>query len=74
MNVKERSYFMKSTSEDYRKVAIIFKVSDSELKKRLDKRGKETGKVIPDEVIKRMKSKYEAPTKEEGFDEIKTIS
>ena len=74
MTIKERSYFMKSTSEDYKKIAIIFKISDSELKKRLDKRGKETGKIIPDEVIKRMKGKYQAPTKKEGFDEIKTVS
>jgi len=74
MNKKERSYFMKNTSEDYKRIAIIFKISDSELKKRLEKRGKETGKIIPDEVIKKMKSKYEPPTKEEGFDEIKTIS
>ena len=74
MNVKERSYFTKSTSEDYKKIAIIFKISDSELRKRLDKRGKETGKVIPDEVIEKMKAKYEPPTTKEGFDEIKTIS
>lgn len=74
MTVKERSYFTKSTSEDYKKIAIIFKISDAELKKRLDKRGKKSGKIIPDEVIERMKGKYQPPTKKEGFDEIKTIS
>ena len=74
MNVKERSYFMKSTSENYKKIAIIFKISDSELKKRLEKRGKETGKEIPDEVIEKMKSKYEPPTAKEGFDEIRKAS
>jgi len=74
MNKKERSYFVNNAPKDYKRIAIIFKVNDSELKKRLEKRGKETGKIIPDEVIKKMKSKYEPPTKEEGFDEIKTIS
>lgn len=74
MNVKERSYFMKSTSEEYKRIAIIFKISDAELRKRLDKRGKDTGKVIPYEVIKAMKARYEPPTKKEGFHEIKTIS
>jgi len=74
MNVKERSYFTKSTSEDYKRIAIIFKISDSELRKRLDKRGKETGKIIPDEVIEKMKARYDPPTTKEGFDEIKTIS
>ena len=74
MNKKERSYFVNNVPKDYKKIAIIFKISDSELKKRLDKRGKETGKTIPDEVIKNMKTKYEPPSRKEGFDEIKTIS
>ena len=62
MNVKERSYFVNNIPKDYKKIAIIFKISDSELKKRLDNRGKETGKIIPDEVIKKMKAKYEPPS------------
>ena len=74
MNVKERSYFIDNAPKDYKKIAIIFKISDSELKKRLDKRGKETGKTIPYEVIEKMKARYEKPTTKEGFHEIKTIS
>ena len=74
MNTKERSYFMKSTAEEYKRIAIIFKISDAELRKRLNKRGEKTGKVIPYEVIEKMKARYEPPTTKEGFDEIKTIS
>ena len=74
MTIGQRSYYTKSTSEDYKKIALIFKIDDAELKKRLEKRGEDTGKVIPWEVIERMKKIYQPPTKKEGFDEIKKIS
>ena len=52
---------------NYKKVAIVFKVSDKELQRRLKQR---KGKVIPTDVLNKMKSEYEAPTKAEGFEEI----
>lgn len=53
--------------------AVVFSIDDLELKRRLDKRAKETGKVIPDHVMKDMSRRYVAPTKSEGFSEIKYI-
>ena len=59
--------------KDYIKNAVVFEISDSELKNRQDKRNKESGKLIPDSAIKQMKSIYKAPTKEEGFIDIKFV-
>jgi predicted kinase len=58
---------------DYKKIAVIFNVNPEELKRRLDKRSKETGKTIPDEVIDKMRNWYIPPSKEEGFDKIITL-
>ena len=70
MTKSQRGYYVSNVPPNYKKIAVIFKISDSELRKRLDKRAKETGKVIPDDVIEYMKKNYESPTKGE-FDEIK---
>ena len=55
---------------DYKKTALVFKLSQGELNKRLKEREKKTGKHIPADVMKKMKKDYEEPTKAEGFDEI----
>ena len=70
MTKKSRQYYLDNIPKNYKKIAIMFKIPEKELKKRLDKRGKETGKVIPWEAIENMKAKYEPPTKGE-FDEIR---
>ena len=54
-------------AKGYRKIAVIFKVSDKTLQKRLKQR---KGKTIPDDVLKKMQAEYEPPTKSEGYDEI----
>ena len=70
---KSRQYYLDNVTKNYKKIALIFEIPEKELLKRLRKRGKETGKVIPLKVIENMKKKYEPPTKGE-FDEIKKIS
>lgn len=53
---------------DYEIIAVVFDTPDEEeLERRL---GSRSGKIIPDEVIKSMISKWEEPTKDEGFDKI----
>lgn len=59
-------------AQDYKKIAVVFKLSDKELEKRLKSREKETGKSIPDDVMTKMRKEYEAPSKAEGFDEIRS--
>ena len=56
----------------YRKTAVVFHVDDDdeELQRRLDKRAKETGKVIPAHVVANMKKSFVEPSKSEGFSEI----
>ena len=58
-------------SKNYRKVAVVFKVDDNELTKRLDNRYKETGKFIPQSLIDNMRKTFQDPSKQEGFDEIR---
>ncbi len=67
---RDREETLKKFPNDYKKIAIVFNVQPDELKKRLDKRKKQTGKYIPDEVIERMRNYYAPPSKEEGFDKI----
>jgi predicted kinase len=55
--------------KDYRKIAVYFEVPDEILDARLQERNK-TGKVISPEIMKKMKSSYQIPTKDEGFHEI----
>jgi len=55
---------------DYKKTALVFQLSKSELNKRLKLREKKTGKHIPPDVMEKMMKDYEEPSKAEGFDEI----
>lgn len=73
LNVKSRRDKLSLLTPDYEREAIVFSVSEKELKNRLDKREKETGKHIPDQVIKSMKNSFQAPTKEEGFTKITNV-
>lgn len=67
---KKRMQLLKKVPPEYTKIAVVFTVSDSELEQRLTRRGKETGKVIPPEVINRMRNMYTPPSTDEGFDKI----
>lgn len=74
MTVKSRARMLHSVPKGYKKIAIVFDVDPTELKRRLDKREKETGKKIPTSVIDNMRQSYQIPSKAEGFDEIKKAS
>ena len=73
MTKLSRQYYIDNIPKNYKKIAIIFEIPEKELLKRLKKRGKETGKVIPVKAVKNTKEKYEPPTKGE-FDEIRKLS
>ena len=72
ISVKRRNKSLVHFDDTWKKTAIVFKVSPKELRKRLDKRAIETGKVIPHNVITDMMSAFEKPTSKE-FDVIKNV-
>lgn len=67
---KKRKRILEALSNEYYKVAVDFTVDPKELERRLEKRAKETGKFIPKFVIDSLGKSYQAPSKDEGFDEI----
>jgi len=69
MNQKSRRSKLQMLPATYTREAVVFSIPDAELKARLYKREKETGKKIPSNVIDSMARSYEAPTKAE-FDKI----
>lgn len=74
ISIKSRAKRLRQIPPHYKKIAIVFNVSDEELKRRLDARGKETGKRPPDSYVTQMKSLYQEPSKAEGFSEIRHIN
>jgi predicted kinase len=53
----------------YRKIAIVFPIPEpEELERRLTQR---PGKTIPVDVVNRMRSSFEIPTLDEGWDEVR---
>jgi len=68
--VKSRKGKLSKIPNSYNKIAVVFHVPMETLKKRLEKRAAETGKIIPDHVMKSMNDSFEIPTKDEGFDDI----
>ena len=68
MTVKSRKRFLSNLTKNYTKYAISFDVSKETIMERNDKRFKETGKHIPENVIDSMIKSFQQPTKEEGFD------
>lgn len=70
MGVKARKEYFKNLPEGTEVEAVVFVVDDVELKRRLKERAEATGKSIPAVVLNTMRSRYQAPTKEEGFDKI----
>lgn len=70
MSQKKRRGILQQLPSHYRKVAVVFNVDDRVLQDRLDKRARDTGKSIPDHIIKSMAQSYQEPTKAEGFDSV----
>jgi predicted kinase len=70
MTPKKRMSILAQVPKDYHKVAVVFEITDAELKARSEKRQKETGKSVPLDVVRSMANSYSPPTKGEGFDVI----
>lgn len=71
LSKKSRASWLSGIPGFYEKVAVVFPIPpDTIWFKRLASR---TGKTIPQSVLKSMKSRFEMPTLEEGFDQIMTV-
>jgi heterogeneous nuclear ribonucleoprotein U-like protein 1 len=70
LSPKKRRSILNQVPASYKKTAVAFEVTASELNQRLAKREQETGKHIPPHVMKNMAKTYRPPTKEEGFDNV----
>lgn len=71
LSKKKRRGILQQIPKHYRTVAVVFDVPD---KVRYERMGQRAGKTIPDHVISSMEKSYQAPTKDEGFDEIITVN
>lgn len=69
MNRKSRAKFLSQIPKHYKKVAIAFETNLELLKKRNKMRANQ-GKDLPVSVLQRMLDNYEAPSENEGFDDI----
>lgn len=67
---KKRRGILQQMPTEYIKVAVVFNTEDKEVQRRLIERAELTGKHIPDFVMKDMYGRWEAPTRDEGFDRI----
>lgn len=72
MSANGRKKILVLVPSNYKKTAVVFKVKDEELARRLEKREQETGKHIPAFVLNMMKKNYQEPSSEE-FDKIAYI-
>lgn len=73
ISVKSRAKRLRLLPSNYKKIAIVFNVSEDELMRRLQTRAKETGKDVPLGYVMKMKAGYQEPTKAEGFDEVRHV-
>lgn len=69
MNRKSRAKFLSQIPKHYKKVAVAFETNLDLLKKRNKMRASQ-GKDLPISVLQRMLDNYEAPSENEGFDDI----
>ena len=70
---KKRRGILKQVPDDYFKEAISVEVTSIQLRERLDRRERETGKHIPPHVVENMAKSYLPPTKAEGFDNVTIV-
>lgn len=70
---KSRKSKLKNVPDYYEKVAVVFDTPNEKiLKDRLNSEERiQTGKFIPDHVLRNMINNITSPSKEEGFDKIK---
>ena len=73
MTQKKRRGILKGVPEDYYREVVAFEITEAELNKRLAQREKETGKHIPEFVVKKMANSYQPPTRQEGFDNVTIV-
>jgi predicted kinase len=73
MTAKSRAEKLQHLPADYDKQAIVWSLTEPELKRRAEKRHGETGKLVPAHVITNMQRSYMSPTKAEGFSKITFI-
>lgn len=72
MTIKKRKNILSQVPRNYGKIAVVFRIDDDELDRRLLKRAQDEGKHIPQHVIQSMAKSFEMPTTEEGFDKVIT--
>lgn len=70
LSKKKRRSIIQQLPKSYKKIAVVFQVSNDELQRRLEKRAQDEGKHIPTHIVDNMRKTFEMPTKEEGFHEI----
>lgn len=68
MTRKSRERKLSQVPGFYRRAAVVFSVEPDVLIERNRKRAQETGKAIPDHVIRNMLSGFEMPSEDEGYD------
>lgn len=66
LTAKTRKRKLEMFGPEYRKIAVVFPIPEDH-EKRLSNRA---GKFIPPQVIEGMKKSYQAPARDEGFDDI----
>ena len=74
MNLTPKSRRSKlSQAKGYRKIAVVWSLTDAEWKRRFNKRKAEVGKDIPQNVLDNMAKDFTMPNKTEGFEQIIVI-
>ena len=68
LSKKKRRGILQQVPKDYVKTAVVFDTDDKEVARRLADRAERTGKNIPVAVMKDMYARWEAPSRDEGFD------
>jgi predicted kinase len=69
LGAKTRRWKLSQIPSSYKKIAVVFKVSDEILNETNEKR-KEFGRALPDGAFAHMKDSFEDVSQDEGFDEI----
>lgn len=67
---KSRRSKMESVPKTYVRTCLVFDVPEKVLRERLSKRAAETGKSIPEHVIRSMTSSWQTPSRSDGFDHV----
>lgn len=74
MSIGARRKILSKIHSEYETAVIVFEIDRDELRRRGDIRKEETGKVVPEETIDIMISRYKRPTKKEGFNNVRIIN